>query len=402
MSTTLARIFAALLLVSTSLVAGCSILRERGAPPHGEAPFVVSVESVAALPDLTTNARGSGRDAGSTGRVGENVVWLFGDTFIGDEELICATAAWSTTQQPGALFEEVDETGRPRQLYPFSPEEAAFNVSHETPPACCRQHSGCAAREPYCRCPAGTDCAMRIALWPGDIAVREDGVAVNVYERVLAGVAPYDFTHLGTGLAVIEEGRTVARRLRGADGLPRMLFDRDEPNFLHLVVGEPDTDPGTERHVYAYAVVMRRGCSVDVLAARAPLARMEYRDAWRFHDGSGWSEDLAQARPILSQVPAGLGSVAWSDYLGAYVSGINGICTGGSRFLVRTAPRPEGPWSDPAVVDLAPLGADAEAYAGRLHPVFGRGRDLMISFYQPKFEGGRVTGRVHPARIRFR
>ena len=99
-STTLARIFAALLLVSTSLVAGCSILRERGAPPHGEAPFVVSVESVAALPDLTTNARGSGRDAGSTGRVGENVVWLFGDTFIGDEELICATAAWSTTQQP--------------------------------------------------------------------------------------------------------------------------------------------------------------------------------------------------------------------------------------------------------------------------------------------------------------
>ena len=106
---------------------------------------------------------------------------------------------------------------------------------------------------------------------------------------------------------------------------------------------------------------------------------MEDRAAWRFYDGSGWSSDLARARPILARVEGGLGSVAWNDHLGAYVSGINDICTGGSRFLMRTAPRPEGPWSEPAVVDLTPLGAGPEAYAGRLHPAFGSGRRMPMA-----------------------
>jgi hypothetical protein len=100
-------------------------------------------------------------------------------------------------------------------------------------------------------------------------------------------------------------------------------------------------------------------------------------------------------------VEGGLGSVAWNEYLGTYISGNNDICTGGSRFLIRTAPRPEGPWSEPAVVDLAPLGAGPEAYAGRLHPVFGAGQRIVISFYEPRVENDEVVGRVHLARVTF-
>jgi len=210
-------------------------------------------------------------------------------------------------------------------------------------------------------------------------------------------MAPYDFTHLGTGLAVLPDHGTVARRLVGPDGIPMMLFDRDEPNFLNAVVAPVDDVP----YVFAYARRLRRSCLVDVLVARAPLDSMEHRASWRFFDGDGWSRDIDAMRPILSRVEGGLGSVAWNEYLGAYISGNNDICTGGSRFLIRTAPRPEGPWSEPAVVDLAPLGAGPEAYAGRLHPVFGAGRRIVISFYEPRVENDEVVGRVHLARVTF-
>ncbi|TFH24241.1 MAG: DUF4185 domain-containing protein [Myxococcales bacterium] len=373
--------------------AGCSTLDRAWPDP----PFVPLIASVESLPALTTNALGTGRDAGNTARIDGRVIWLFGDTFIGSDELICATAAWSDSATPTNLHEDVDASGRPYQLYPFSADEVAFNLVHADPPACCRLYASCPQTDVYCRCAPGVDCASRIALWPGDVAIRRDGRAFGLYERVLAGVAPYDFTHLGAGLAVIPERGTVARRFADADGVPRMLFGRDEPNFLNAVVAPVDGVP----HVYAYARRLRRSCLVDVLAARAPLGSMEHRESWRFFDGNGWSRDVDAAGPILSRVVGGLGSVAWNEYLDAYISGNNDICTGGSRFFIRTAPRPEGPWSEPAVVDLAPLGAGPEAYAGRLHPVFGDGRRIVISFYEPRVANDEVVGRVHLARVTF-
>ena len=50
---------------------------------------------------------------------------------------------------------------------------------------------------------------------------------------------------------------------------------------------------------------------------------------------------------------------------------------------------------------LAPLGAGPESYAGRLHPAFGVGRRIVISFYEPRIEDDRVVGRVHLARVTF-
>lgn len=379
----------------TLLAAGCSTFAPT--TPRRNAPFVPTIAAVEPLPDFTTNAVGQGRDAGNSALIGDRVIWLFGDTFVGDDELLCATAAWSLPARPTELSEDVDEAGRPYQLYPFSSEEAAFNLTHAEPPPCCRLHTACPLRDPYCRCPPSVDCAQRIALWPGDLVVRGPDRAIGLYEKVLAGVAPYDFTHLGTGLAELRADGTVARRLTGPDGLPLMLFDRDQPNFLNAVVASVDGAP----HVFAYALRRRHSCLVDVLVARAPAAAMERRDAWRFHDGSGWSGDLQHARPILSKIEGGLGSVAWNEYLGAYISGTSSICTGGTRFLVRTAPKPEGPWSEPAVIDLAPLGAGPDAYAGLIHPALGDRRRIVISFYAPRVENDEVVGSVHLARVTF-
>jgi uncharacterized protein DUF4185 len=349
------------------------------------------IRNVEAAGSFTTKAAAWGRDAGFSARVGDRVVWLFGDTFT-PTGLRCATGAWSSPDRPLALHEEVDARRSPHQLYRFASGEWAFNDAHRKPPRCCAKRSGC-AEDSYCHCPPKTDCAARIAIWPGSVFAVDNRTAVGFYEEVVAGVAPYDFRHLGTGVARLARGRTVAVREKDPDGKPLFVFSGAEPNFFRAVAVEESA----RRVVYAYAAVSRGLCVVDVLIARVPLERIADRSAYRFWDGAGWAEGLESARPILSGVAAGLGSVAWSSRLGSYVSAHSDICSSG-KLLVRSAPRPEGPWSEPATVDLSPLGATSESYAGMLHPELGNGAEMWFSFYRPEKDG---HGKVRLGKIRF-
>jgi hypothetical protein len=352
-------------------------------------PRVAAVEP---LGTFSTNARAWGRDAGYSARIGARILWIFGDTFT-PSGLRSATGAWARPPKPFALQEAVDEHGAPHQFYPFSSEERAYAAAHATPPACCSEREACTEREPYCHCPAGTDCSVRVALWPGDVIEVEPGKAINFYEKVIAGVAPYDFRHVGTGLARIEAGSSVAARAGNAGGEPLLLFTAAEPNFLRAVRVE-----GEPASIFVFAATSRDRCSVDVLIGRVAADRVERRGAYRFWNGSFWQEDLREARPILARITGGLGSVAWNDHLKRYVAAFSDICTGGTKLHVRSAARPEGPWSEPAIVDLAPLGATAESYAGMLHPALGGGREMVLSFYRPQSGD---QGSVRLARLRF-
>ncbi len=212
---------------------------------------------------------------------------------------------------------------------------------------------------------------------------------------MLVGVAPYDFQPLGTGLALVEEGNSVSVRQVDAEGKAVALFSGEEPNFLRAVAVEEPEGP----FVYVYASANRAGCAVDVLVGRVPRDQAGDRRAYGFWTGSAWVADLADSRPILHRITGGLGSVAWNEHLDRYISGFSDMCTGGTSFLIRSAPSPEGPWTDTVVVDLAPLGAGPDSYAGQLHPALGTGRDIVISYYQP---AGEIEGRVHLARLTLR
>jgi len=349
------------------------------------------VERVEPAGTFTTNAKAWGRDAGNSARVGSRIFWAFGDTFT-PNGFRCATSAWSSPDRPLVLKEEVDALGNPYQLYRFTPDEWAFNQSHAKPPACCSESSSCAKESPYCKCPPATDCATRIALWPGDVIAVDERIAINFYEKLVAGVAPYDFHHIGTGLARVALGRTVAARETGRDRKPLLLFSDPEPNFLRAVSVEEDG----RRFVYVYASVNRLLCAVDVLIGRVRLESVADRASYRFWDGAGWAGDLGAARPILARIPGGLGSVAWSTHLRSYVSAFSDVCTGG-KLVLRTAPRPEGPWSEASTVDLAALGATAESYAGMLHPDLGNGAEMWFTFYWPAGENGALRA----GKIRF-
>ena len=368
------------------LGAGCATARF-GAPR-------ISVDAIHPWPPFTTNAPGVGRDAGSSTSIGESVVWLFGDTFVGDDGLLTATAAWSSLDLPLQLEEPVDSAGWPFELFQYSAAERDFNRAHANPPECCFER--CEDDRPDCGCSDGTDCTTRLALWPGDPVATEDGRIFTYYETVIAGVGPYDLQRVATGLAIVEPGSTVAGRLLDADDEAVVLFGYHEPNYLHaLAVTEAE---GT--FVYLYAAVGRRDCDVDVVVARVPIAQITERAAYRFWDGGAWSDDVADSQPILVGIAGGLGSVTWSDYLGSYISGFLGICTPGAQFLLRTAALPQGPWSEATAIDLRRVGADRESYAGRLHPVLSHGRRLVISFYRPEIRDETIAGRIHLAELR--
>jgi Domain of unknown function (DUF4185) len=361
------------------------------AVPVRAQPEIVAVEPVGTF---HSNAPGWGRDAGFSARVGAEILWVFGDTFLPGGRMWSATAAWSKPSSPLTLREPVDERGMPYQFYPFTHEESAFATAHANRPHCCGETGGCPKGKPYCRCTVGTDCAVRYALWPGSVIEIAPGKAVNLYEEVIAGVAPYDFRAVGTGLARVDAKSTVATRLANASG-PLLVFRDPEPNFLRALRSKRE---GAD-FVFAYAAVNRADCGVDVLVARVSPDRIAERKAYRFWAGSYWVDDLSLARPALERIAGGIGQVAWNDYLQRYVSAFSDLCTGGTKLHVRSAPRPQGPWSAAAIVDLAPVGATAESYAGMLQPALGTGREMMLTFYRPEKDG---TGKLRMVRLRFR
>ncbi len=376
---------ALLIVLSLSLIAtnGCGFIGPKTRP--------LKIAKVESMQDFETDAWVYGRDAGNSIRMGSDVLWVFGDTF-GWSGLHCATAAWSNAARPWSLDEPVDNWFNAHQFYTFSPGELQFNADHETPPDCCKQHQKCAADNAYCHCPKDTDCGTRIAIWPGDLIETGSGTALHYYEKVWVGSAPYDFEHLGTGIADVQYKSTRAHRPPGDDGEPLLIFRPDEPNYLRAIRVAEDSGP----YIYLYASANRRECKVDVLAARVPLVAAFERGAYEFWNGNGWTGDIAGTVPILASVVGGLGSVTWSEHLGHYVSAFNDICSGGTHLLVRTAPRPEGPWSEPTAIDLRPLGATKDAYAGQIHGSLSDGRNIVFTFYQPQELG---VGRVRLGRI---
>jgi hypothetical protein len=338
---------------------------------------------------ITTNAPSYGRDGGHTLRIGNYVLWIFGDTFT-PAGMLSSTAGWSRLSDPQALDEATDSDGLPIQFFPFTDEEIEFNRAHADVPACCRVRTGCSPEQRYCNCPDATDCAERIALWPGDGLAAGDAGRL-FYEKFVIGAQPYDFRRVGVGMAEIRAGAPQAVRSLDADGEPQLLFGPDDPGFARgLVVA--DKPP----RFYVYANVNRQGCAVDVVAGRVVTDAVADRSRYEFWNGSGWTSDMNLSQPILEAIPGGLGSVMWNDHLGRYLSAWSDICTGGKVVMLRTAPRPEGPWSSALSVDLGALGATRDAYYGLLHPEFGTARSLLLSFFQPVDD---VYGQIRLVRL---
>jgi len=83
------------------------------------------------------------------------------------------------------------------------------------------------------------------------------------------------------------------------------------------------------------------------VVARAPLAQALERGAWRFWAGDGrWTASWLAARSVLQAGPHF--SVHWNAHLRRFLAVCSAEDCDGVE--LRTAPRPEGPWSPRLVV----------------------------------------------------
>jgi hypothetical protein len=345
-------VFAVLLAL---VLAGCIVSGCAATSPATPTPLVVSATDLGVIGQPTSVLV---RDGGLSGLLGQQVLWLFGDTILTTPNAQGSrsqsnSAGLAAPATPLQLSQPLDASGAPLAFLPFSSEEAAFNQA-----AASRQE--------------------RIALWPGNVIAITANQSISVYQKLIVRAGLLNYQFVGIGLANIEAGQTSASRV------PGLLFNASEPNFSWLLrVGDD---------LYLYGRLPPEtsadAATTGVALARVALAERQTRAAYRFWDGRTWNSDVNQARPVMAAAPSL--SVSYNAHLGRYLAFQHGAFE--QQVYLRTAPQPQGPWSEPvmAFTGLAPA-AKTWNYAAFEHPELATagGQAVFVSYYhaQGVFKG---------------
>ncbi len=323
-----------------------------------------------------------GRDGGPSLRAHGRSVWLFGDTTLQRANADGQTwlnDSWSFTEQTSAaagitLSDRLDAAGGLSEFFPLTPEERAFNVAHRGDPC------------------AEAPCGARWAFWPGaGVVDPSTGRALIFYGKVRAAPGDFNFHAVGHSLATWD------------------AFDR--PPVRPVVAPGPPNPPCSSRRTIRASA--RARCSSTASSSRtgarsrgsrSPAASRGCRSrrpstavpgaSW---SGSGWSAAVADAASLFDG--SDILSVSWAPALGRFLAVYSEPL--GRTVVLRTAPRPEGPWS--ATLRLfeaqAPSEGNGWVYDAQAHAEFaedgGRVQYVTYSrstgFFEGEFRLVRVT-----------
>jgi len=321
------------------------------------------VDAVRELGPLPSWALISTRELCYSGIFRGRSVWLFGHTGVaaGDPGKLPQrrgpgnTWCWSVDRDASdgiTLQQPVDQRGVPRTLIPYTPAEVARLAADST---------------------------LEIGLDPGPMI--EDPArrrALVVYTKNVGRKFKWGSDRVGSSIAVWTDPDSAPVRpvLRPGTAEPTVLFQADE-----LLPSTGAVVRGDTLYLYATKPIF---CSNSVMVARAPLARALEQDAWRFYGGQGrWGDDWRQAVEVM-QGSQHL-SVHWNPYLRKYIAITNLSLSDGIE--LRTADRPEGPWSGPQLIasGLAPPREGLNNWAAVAHPEFARdgGRIEYLTYRHP-------------------
>lgn len=347
-------------LVATLVSGGCS---------EPKPAFVV--QSTRELGTLEQAPVIKGRDGGYSGLVGTRSVWLYGDTILarpGEDGTAWRHNTWSMTSDLDAsdsitgFSEDNDGKGVPREFFPQTAAEAAFN----------RAHSEAIAGKDGCAAP----CGARWALWPGPLVFDvARGRALIVYTKIYGEPGEWNFRSVGTGIATWEGPGTPVKRPEPSPGTqhPTLLFAEGEPQLASGAVVQ-------DGRLYLLGC---HGQDKRCLLARAPLADALRRSAWRFYAGDDrWSAAPGDAEPLFRAMD--MTSLHYNAHLRAWLAIYSPPFANEVR--ARSAPSLTGPWSSEVkLFDARPPGeAGKFAYCGLGHPEYARhdGRLEVVSYYR--------------------
>ncbi|MDP6941587.1 MAG: DUF4185 domain-containing protein [Planctomycetota bacterium] len=143
-----------------------------------------------------------------------------------------------------------------------------------------------------------------------------------------------------------------------------------------LDLGAPDVING-DGYVYIYGI-QEDPLNKKVIVARAPRNKFADFSEWRIWDGAGWGTDLENAAVIAGRTSTEMSVTQLPDgsFLMVFMRDtISGVVS------IRTAPRPEGPWSDYTDIYTCPNfpGTQIFTYHAKAHPHLSDSRGLLIS-----------------------
>ena len=371
-----------LLLFASYFPSGCDTLNGGG----GDGARINSVETseaivtaqaaevtVAAVRDLGViriNDIIQKRDCGLSVEFAGRSVWLFGDTLLAtpnEDNRTFLSNSWSSTYDTDAgdgidgFTERVDAVGAPQEFFPLTEAERALADEYEGEV-----------------CEEGP-CTAHWDMWPGTIIVdQEKGWAYVFYRKVYCERGLFNFHHVGHSIAVWKNVEDSPER-------PEFDYVDDYPTLFFAEDGEAGFGSAAvlvDKLAYVY------GCELgeDELTkpchlARVPLADILDKSAWRFYAGEGqWQTDSRGSQAIFTGND--MMSVFFNAHLNRYVAVYSEPLA--ATAMLRTAVRPEGPWSAPLElfsVD-APENVYGWVYDFLAHPEFSQdnGRIIYITY----------------------
>ncbi|HVZ40468.1 MAG TPA: DUF4185 domain-containing protein [Candidatus Kapabacteria bacterium] len=333
----------------------------QSANPTPQAPRIAGVRelgTVAMPPNVI------GRDGGFSGIVNGRLLWTFGDTFYNPSAADGSgfrsnTAALADLSNPLAATEPLDSAGAPWPFLAFTPQEQRYNDSTGKPDE-------------------------RYALWTGSIIPDGERGALVFYEKLKVHAGTLNYEAIGCGIARMSRDTTFAVRDTA------LLFTTPEP-MLTLATVAGDT-------VYMYGGKNDGTPYAPVVIARVARSQIDRRSAYRFWDGGGWVEDYRRAAVILGFIPGDV-SISWNPWLKSWLAVHSGFFA--NTIQMRTAPSPQGPWSDPVTMFTgADPAAGSNDYAGKEQPHLAAegGRRISVTYHQPT---GFLSGRIHLVEVVF-
>jgi hypothetical protein len=310
-----------------------------------------------------------GRDGAYSAAFQGHAVWLYGDTFLTVPNAAgrtYLTNSWSYTTDLTAadgivgFQERLDSANAPTQILQETPDELAFNDAHYGDPTC--QVSPCGAHW---------------SIWPSSIVTDPLANRAWVFYMVESVDADGNFKGIGSSVALWQSFDQLPQRPTFDPPIvadhPDLMFAQNEPTF-----GSSSLIRDGVLYVYGCGNNLDgldKGCRL----AKVDPASVQDRSTWSFYAGNGyWSSAAADARAVFDGLD--ILNVSWNDYLQRYVAVYSALFS--QNVMMRTAPAPQGPWSDEVVAFTAMAPVSGNTYDAQAHPEYNAngGQTMYVTY----------------------
>lgn len=221
--------------------------------------------------------------------------------------------------------------------------------------------------------------------WMGDGFInKEDGNSLNIfgYRVVDHSEASWDFEQVGVTLIIIPGGEI------------EPPFETQKQIDAPLYIDNPDIGKGTlgsgvyvntawagapnpDGYVYVYGLV---DPNKQLVVGRVKPAVFKDFDKWRFWDGSSWSRDINEIKPVTDRVSNELSLTPLRDGRYLLTFQLDGI---GEYTAIRIADSPVGPFGPVQKIRKVPELSESPGiipYNAKVHPVLSTEDELLISY----------------------